>query len=89
MLNVEATFVCRGQELLLLGERSKWIPMSKQRVVSIQSDAEELTVKLKGESGEKVVFSYVLNQQARDVTCRMSLAGTAVINFSKEKCISS
>jgi len=42
----------------LLGETSKWVPMSKQRVSGFQINQQAVTLNLIGEVGEKVTIDY-------------------------------
>jgi len=76
----------RNQELLLLGERTKWIPMSPHRITRMQYDDHYFFIFLKGAPGEAVQFDYVWGSESHSLTCEMSEAGTARINITDRRC---
>ncbi len=76
----------RKSELLLLGEISKWIAMSPQRVTKISFNHEDFNVFLQGASGETVVFYYVHKSKADSLKCVLSKDGTAWISLADKKC---
>ena len=48
------------EQIALIGDIEKWVPMSEQRVSSIVNYAEFLQVNLDGVAGEKILFFYVV-----------------------------
>lgn len=83
---LETLRFCRSKALWLLGETSKIVPISPQRVYAISADTADVKVTLKGAPGETVRFFYILGSSQKSVTCIMSPAGTAVISFASDTC---
>ncbi|CAL4221073.1 unnamed protein product, partial [Meganyctiphanes norvegica] len=52
-----------GKSIAVLGERSKWTPISPQRILSIISDDDTVKVKVYGVQGENIKFEYYNMEQ--------------------------
>ena len=76
----------RADELVLLGELSKWIPVSPKRVLDISYDQDDFRVTLTGAAGEVVSFSAVYRQTYLQFHCVLSQAGLAIISFRDTTC---
>ena len=70
-----------GNEVIVLGELEKWVPMSARRVINIRLTSTALTLTLGGQPGEQIVFSYLLNQQVVNVTVTADSAGCAAVHI--------
>ncbi|ELT88611.1 hypothetical protein CAPTEDRAFT_195295 [Capitella teleta] len=73
--------------IFVLGETAKWVPVSPQRVTSIEADLHDLRVHLTGSPGEEVNFFY-FDTSIKSHKCVLSPSGTALISYAKSKCIS-
>lgn len=65
----------------MLGELEKWVPMSARRVLSIRLTSTALTLTLGGQPGERIAFSYLLDQHLVNVTVRPDSAGCAAVHI--------
>lgn len=73
---------------MILGELSKWVPVSPMRVTRMTLSSEDVQVFLSGAPGEAVEFSYLADTKMTRVNCVMSSAGTAKIFLGRMKCLS-
>lgn len=69
---VSPVFRVRDNDVVFLGEKDKWVPVSAQRVTLIYVDSNGLMVFVSGAIGEKAVFSVAINNNVTDVTCDFS-----------------
>lgn len=76
----------RGSTVLLLGDTTKWVPMSPQRVVSITVSAADIHVMLTGAAREKVVFVVLHGQTVYEHICTLSEAGLAELSVARNRC---
>ena len=53
----------------ILGEQSKWIPVSPQRVLDIEQGTDYLIMQLQGALDETVLFSFIVNEIYMSVNC--------------------
>lgn len=65
----------------MLGELEKWVPMSALRVLSIRLTSTALTLTLGGQPGERIAFSYLLDQHLVNVTVTPDSAGCAAVHI--------
>lgn len=65
----------------MLGELEKWVPMSARRVLSIHLTSTALTLTLGGQPGERIAFSYLLDQHLVNVTVTPDSAGCAAVHI--------
>lgn len=73
-------------QVYLLGELSKWVPMSPQRVVSIEI-GDDIYVTLVGAADEPVEFSFGVDfSQINTVPCNLGPSGTAVVAHKAKSC---
>ena len=72
----------------LLGELAKWVPVSPQRVSSIEASNSELAVLLSGAAGEKVLLSAynTATLETSTLTCVLDAAGRATATFVAGLC---
>ena len=77
---------CRGVDVLLLGETSKWVPMSPKRVASITLTTHDIQVTLNGGAREKVTFMVLYGESVIEFYCQMSEAGTALLSVASNAC---
>lgn len=54
---------------MILGEQQKWVPMSPQRISSINHSPSSLVIGLDGVPGENVEFSFFINQSFKKLEC--------------------
>ena len=83
-----SNFICfyRQKELLILGERAKWIPMSAQRFTQIRDTGEDIRVDLSGKPSETVEFHFILDKQPIKVVCKFPQSGLAFISIDQRQC---
>lgn len=86
MMQNQSVFLFSGEELLLLGELTKYVPVSPQRILNIQWDTADFTLQIRGAAGERVTLTYLLGSQRSEVTCIVSEAGTAVLSIRDGRC---
>ena len=76
-------------DVVLMGELSKYVPMSPQRVSSIEVTTADVTLTLEGALGEKVVMYYYATQlQVRSVTCVIGSTLQAKVSVRQQACYS-
>ena len=76
----------RDQRLCILGELSKLVPVSPQRVSQIQTSDDDVLITLTGPPGETVHFYvYYAGRNVR-FTCVIRGDGAATISVAAEKC---
>lgn len=76
----------RGVDLLLLGETSKWVPMSPKRVRSIEVSSEDVKLILTGGAHETVSFLVLYGQSVIEFYCLLSEAGLAELSLARNTC---
>merc|ERR1711968_92510 len=71
----------------VLGELSKWVPMSPQRFVSVSSTDSSLEVHIKGAVGESVDvwFAGPADKMVK-VNCQLLDSGSAVVRMPAAEC---
>ena len=72
--------------MLLLGETSKWVPMSPKRVSGITLTTRDIQVTLNGGAWEKVKFMVLYGESVIEFYCQMSEAGTAILSLASNSC---
>ncbi|XP_076436393.1 uncharacterized protein LOC143275932 isoform X2 [Babylonia areolata] len=70
------------QEVILLGELEKWVPVSPQRVHQIRKTPLSLTLTLRGQVGETVTLTYLKDGVLRNVTVVMDSAGQGTVRIT-------
>jgi len=75
-----------GNEVELVGELDKWVPMSPHRVTHIDISSSEVGIHLSGGAEESVVFSTALNGVLQSTTCVLSPAGHARLLVLAQTC---
>lgn len=88
---VHTTPVLPNTDLVLLGELSKWVPLSPQRVQNIAFATEGaknvFTISMRGASGEKVEMWFADGEgKLSKVACTLSHAGTATLTMPSGTC---
>jgi hypothetical protein len=83
----EITF--QNRKVVLLGERSKYIPISPQRIADIHLSDSNFIIKITGQQFEEVVFTYAVDGNILKVSCMISMAGTALIDVPNNICYTS
>ncbi|XP_064616666.1 uncharacterized protein LOC135480695 [Liolophura sinensis] len=75
-----------GSQVYLLGELSKWVPMSPQRVTNIEI-AEDVYVTLVGAVDETVEFSFGEDfSKVNTVSCNLGPSGSAIVAHVAKSC---
>ena len=72
--------------MLLLGETSKWVPMSPKRVSGITLTTHDIQVTLNGGARENVKFMVLYGESVIEFYCQMSKAGTALLSVASSTC---
>jgi hypothetical protein len=67
-----------------LGEKSKWVNVSPQRISDIQVNSDSLVVYANGAIGESVTFSFWIDQLSQDVICSFTKSATVKITATKD-----
>ncbi|XP_055954459.1 uncharacterized protein LOC126814885 [Patella vulgata] len=75
-------------EVVILGELSKWVPVSPQRVQEI-SQSDDIIITITGKQSESVTFSFSVDGVIRSINCVLGSSGTAQIHVEAMKCLSS
>lgn len=68
-LNFYSFLLYSGGKIALIGEQSKWVPVSPKRVLNIDSDSTSLQVQLQGARNETVEFSFMINDEYTKIKC--------------------
>ena len=71
--------VSRGPVKAVLGDVSKWIPMSSDRVQAISSSTSGIVVSLTGTSDENVPIYYLVDNEIRMTNCSVKQSGKCVL----------
>ena len=61
-----------GQKVALLGEQSKWVPVSMKRVLRIYNEDSTLNVQIQGAVNERIEFSFLINEKLTKVECNFT-----------------
>ncbi|CAF0793390.1 unnamed protein product [Brachionus calyciflorus] len=69
LFHVTPNFWLKRNEIVLFGEKAKWIPISPQRVSNIRLEIDSLQVDLSGVPDEKVIFYFAINLALQKVEC--------------------
>lgn len=70
----------------LLGELSKWVPVSPQRVAAVEASDSQLIVQLVGAPAEAVALSGYLGANTVTLQCVLDAAGRATATFPDGTC---
>ncbi|PVD22557.1 hypothetical protein C0Q70_18373 [Pomacea canaliculata] len=70
---------------LLLGELTKLVPVSPQRVTSITVGA-DVTVHVRGAARERVTFTFLQASEVVSVDCVIGATGSAIISLNSRSC---
>lgn len=76
-----------GKDLFILGERSKWAPISPQRISGVSVTSEGVSVSVSGVEGERVVLSFS-DGEVFDVACDFQVSGSMTIDVLSRVCSS-
>ncbi|XP_042870833.1 uncharacterized protein LOC122252411 [Penaeus japonicus] len=74
-----------GRDLFILGEKSKWVPISPQRISGIEATPTGVSVSVSGVVGERVVLSFS-DGEVFDVTCDFQASGVMTIDVASRAC---
>jgi hypothetical protein len=77
-----------NNKIALIGEQSKWVPVSPNRVLKITSENSQLQVQIQGAANETVEFSFMINEQLTKVECKFIYKTQMNIVVSSEEKIS-
>lgn len=80
----------KNSTVLLLGELSKWVPVSPDRIDDISLTPESLNIAMTGAAHEKVTMTFMFNQKPFHATCSFSESLNLVLkvmNMGNYKCI--
>ncbi|XP_067662761.1 uncharacterized protein [Haliotis asinina] len=75
-----------GHQVLIQGELDKWVPMSPQRVVDINVDSNDITVRIAGAESEQVLFWFNTDGVSQRIGCFISETGFATISYKQMGC---
>ncbi|XP_050403537.2 uncharacterized protein LOC126819480 [Patella vulgata] len=75
-------------EIVILGELSKWVPVSPQRVQEI-NQSDDIIITITGKQSESVTFSFSVDGVIRSINCVLGSSGTAQIYVRAMSCVSS
>ncbi|ELU14855.1 hypothetical protein CAPTEDRAFT_225895 [Capitella teleta] len=85
-------FSLSNVKIVLLGEMDKWVPFSRDRISSIETNDHDLHVTLEGAGGENVVFGAILNpdglQNYSKYECVIPASGKVILVLPFGECIS-
>ena len=68
-----------GYKLGIIGEQSKWVAVSPQRVLSIEQTTDSLQIYLQGGVDERIEFSLLINGSLKKAQCNFNPTGSAKI----------
>jgi len=72
----------------LLGEMSKWVPISQQRIYSINISPNSVSVSIRGAAGEIVKLAFAdAAKKIGFVSCTLSSSGKAIVVFPDGTCV--
>ena len=71
---------CRGKEVVLMGELTKWVPMSAERVVRVEV-GDAITVYTRGMPEEKVYMWFHVDGTLQSLEHRIGADGTGLIEY--------
>eukprot|EP00463_Aulacantha_scolymantha_P006194 TRINITY_DN7760_c0_g1_i1.p1 TRINITY_DN7760_c0_g1~~TRINITY_DN7760_c0_g1_i1.p1 ORF type:complete len:75 (+),score=12.88 TRINITY_DN7760_c0_g1_i1:144-368(+) len=73
--------------MVLFGEMSKWVPISQQRIHSIDVSPSSISVYIGGTTGEIVKLAFAdAKKKIGVVSCTLSSSGKATIIFPDGTC---
>lgn len=79
---VSPLFRVANHDVILLGEKDKWVPASPNRISLIYADSNKFMVFVNGVIGEKAVFSVAINNNVTDVTCDFANENILKISYA-------
>ncbi|XP_072031491.1 uncharacterized protein [Amphiura filiformis] len=80
----------RNNTVLILGELSKWVKVSPDRITDISLTQEALSLSMTGAANEKVTMAFMLNMKSMSVTCTFPESRKVilkVVDMGKASCI--
>jgi hypothetical protein len=73
--------------MFLLGETSKWVPVSQQRISAITPIQDtDVVLTVEGVMGETVAISYLLDGVSQTVTCNFKLTSSLLLSINNKTC---
>jgi hypothetical protein len=73
--------------LFLLGETSKWVPVSQQRISAITPIQDtDIVLTVEGVMGETVAISYLLDGVSQTVICNFKLTSSLLLSINNKTC---
>ncbi|XP_063423508.1 uncharacterized protein LOC134707561 isoform X1 [Mytilus trossulus] len=75
-----------GKIVYILGEQSKWVPVSPQRITKIDVLSDTLHLHINGTSSETITMNFIIDDQLKPVTCTVSKNINLYIDAVKSVC---
>lgn len=87
LYHVTPHFSVNGNDVAILGEQSKWVPISPKRLVNINFMSESLQLIVNGSVNEQIEFSFLINDAYRKVSCHFenTTKKMILVNLPKDK----
>ncbi|VDI03306.1 Hypothetical predicted protein [Mytilus galloprovincialis] len=75
-----------GKIVYILGEQSKWVPVSPQRITKIEVLPDTLHLHINGTSSETITMNFIVDDKLKPVTCTVSNNINLYIDAVKSVC---
>ncbi|CAK8679724.1 unnamed protein product [Clavelina lepadiformis] len=79
--------ISENTTIAILGERSKWVPVSSRRIRSIEVKGDNLLVDIVGKPGEMVAMDFMFNSKYSTVSCAIPSDGVVRVSANSGHCI--
>lgn len=73
-------------KVAVLGELSKYVPISPQRISAVDVSEEDVVIQLKGANAEKVTMFFLVNNNSVKISCTFDNSMTATMSLTKKAC---
>ncbi|CAC5388315.1 unnamed protein product [Mytilus coruscus] len=75
-----------GKIVYILGEQSKWVPVSPQRITKIEVLPDTLHLHINGTSSETITMNFIVDDTLKNVTCTVPNNVNLYIDAVKSTC---
>jgi hypothetical protein len=82
VFDVHPVFSLEGTNVTIIGEMSKFVPVSPQRFKSIQLNANSILIQVYGAINETIEFTFALNQSFNSIKCTFDSSKQRTIQIS-------
>ncbi|XP_025112844.1 uncharacterized protein LOC112575303 [Pomacea canaliculata] len=83
LYHVAPVIIFRGKEVVIMGDMSKWVPMSPERIVRVDATDTAILVSVQGEPYEEVYLSFMVDGRIEGIAEQIKDDGKAVVKYEE------